>query len=72
MPYIDREARSVDRNATRCPSCGAPTRRAYARNQARRGRPRAGAERVREDVEIEVRDALYGRHSSSVERHPSG
>lgn len=72
MPHTDREAGSVDRNATRCPSCGAPTRRTAARNQARRGRPRAGSVSDGEDVEIEVRDALYGRHSSSVERRPSG
>jgi hypothetical protein len=74
MPYIYCEACGVGlySNVTSCPSCGAPARRAYARNQARRARTRAGSAHVREDVEIEVRDMLYGRPSSSVERVPGG
>jgi rRNA maturation endonuclease Nob1 len=52
-------------NVLSCPDCGAPARRV----QERHTKPsRAGSRSVREDVELEVRHALYGRRSGAVER----
>ncbi len=52
-----------------CPGCGAPAKRVCER----RGRfARASLPPVREDVELEVREALYGRRSGAVERLPVG
>ena len=52
-------------NVRSCPDCGAPAKRVYER----RGRfSRASSRMVCEDVELEVRDALYGRRSGAVER----
>jgi hypothetical protein len=70
MPYIYCEAcvACCYSNVRSCPRCGARTRRAYTRIPTRKGRRRAAPMRVYEDVETEVREALYGRRSRSVER----
>jgi hypothetical protein len=69
MPYIYCEACDAGcyTNVRSCPRCGAGVGRGHVRGQARRSRARAGV-RVRDDVEIEVREALYGRRMGSVER----
>jgi hypothetical protein len=74
MPYIycDACAAGYYSNVTSCPSCGAWARRACTRNQMRRGSLRAVRLRVGEDVELDVREALYGRRSVSVERCSDG
>ncbi len=52
-------------NVRSCPECGAPAKRSHGR---RRMFARASSQIVREDVELEVRAALYGRRSGAVER----
>jgi len=73
MPYIYCQACGAGcySNVTSCPGCGAPAKRAHAHHEMRHRRPRAESLRVCEDVEIEVRDALYGWRSGSVERAAS-
>ena len=51
-------------NVSSCPDYGAAGRRVRKR---RRGFLRGSPGLVREDVELEVRDALYPRRSGSVE-----
>ena len=67
MPYIFCEAceAGFHSNALVCPDCGAPVRRVTRR---RAKHPDRHGLAVREDVELEVRTALYGRRSGSVER----
>ncbi len=62
---VEEQAQSTERRGR------AGVIREAARGRGGRGRPLAASVRVREDVEIEVRDALYGWRSGSVER-PSG
>jgi predicted amidophosphoribosyltransferase len=52
-------------NALSCPDCGAPASRVQ---QRRASAQRARSVQVREDVEPEVRNALYGRRSGTVEQ----
>ena len=52
------------RNVRDCPDCGAPVKRVHER----RSRFSGTSHIVREHVELEVRDALYGRRSGAVER----
>jgi hypothetical protein len=56
-------------NVRTCPECGRRVRRAYVagrdRRFGRRGHTRAHA--LREDVESEVREEIYGWRSGSVE-----
>ena len=48
-----------------CPDCGAPVKRVREGG----GSPSREASRpMREDVEVEVREALYGRRSGAVEK----
>jgi len=70
--YCDACGAGCYSNVTSCPGCGARARRAYTRNQTRRGSLRAVPLRVGEDVELDVREALYGRRSGSVERCKGG
>ncbi len=74
MPYIYCEQCGAGcySNVTSCPSCGMRARRAYTRHQVRRGRSRVIPVRVGEDVELDVREALYGPRSGSVERCKGG
>lgn len=67
MPYIhcDRCGTSCYSNVLSCPKCMAPVGRAYASASAA-GEPRPPTDA--EDVEAEVRNALYGWHSGCVER----
>jgi len=48
-----------------CPNCGARAKRVHERHSRRSG---PSGRLGREDVELEVRDALYGRRSGTVER----
>jgi len=52
-------------NMRTCPECGAPLKRVRdgVDTRSRRSSPL-----VREDVEVEVREALYGRRTGAVER----
>jgi predicted amidophosphoribosyltransferase len=67
MPYIFCETcrAGFHSNALVCPDCGAPAKR-VTRRRAKHIDGRRLA--VRENVELEVRKALYGRRSGSVER----
>ena len=67
MAYVHCHAcgASFHSNVRSCPDCGATAKRVYSRN---RRFSRAPSRVVREDVELEVRDALYGRRSGAVER----
>jgi hypothetical protein len=69
MPYIYCDACGAGyySNVTSCPSYGAQVRRAHTRNRMRRSSLRAAPVRVGEDVENDVREALYGRRPGSVE-----
>ncbi len=66
MPYIqcERCGTSCYSNVLSCPKCRATVDRAYTHATAG-NEPRASA--GDEDVEREVRDALYGWHSGCVE-----
>jgi hypothetical protein len=67
MSYVFCDARGAGfhSNVRSCPDCGAPARRVTrGRIKSSDGRARS----VREDVELEVRDAQYGRRSGTVER----
>jgi len=48
-----------------CPECGAPLKRVRDGVDTR---SRGSSPLVREDVEVEVREALYGRRTGAVER----
>ena len=52
-------------NAHSCPNCGARAKRVHERRR-RRSRPNLRLEG--DDVELEVRDALYGSRCGTVER----
>lgn len=74
MAYIYCDACGVGfhSNVYSCPECGRPVRRAFEsdgrahhRRAWRRGSHSA---LVQEDVESEVREAIYGWHSGTVER----
>jgi predicted nucleic acid-binding Zn-ribbon protein len=52
-------------NVRGCPDCGATAKRVHER---RTRFSRTSSHVVREDVELEVRDALYGRRTGAVER----
>jgi len=53
------------RNFCSCPDCAAPVKRVHERRSRFSG---TSSHMVREDVELEVRDALYGRRSGAVQR----
>ncbi|HYB30980.1 MAG TPA: hypothetical protein VEF89_30590 [Solirubrobacteraceae bacterium] len=67
MPYIfcDACGAGVHGNVLSCPECGAPARRVTMRRYRSFDRHDWAP---REDVELEVREALYGRRSGAVER----
>jgi len=69
MPYVycPRCGSGCYTNVRSCPSCRMPLRPEHRRTIARRGR-RVAMAPVGENVETEVRDALYGWHSGCVER----
>ena len=55
-------------NVYTCPECGRPASRAFApNNPAKRSRSHVG--QLHEDVESEVREAIYGWRSGTVELH---
>jgi predicted amidophosphoribosyltransferase len=76
--YCDTCSVRFDSSVATCPHCGTAARRVHAPLAALRASAprraafmRASAPRraaPREDVELEVRDALYGWHSGTVER----
>jgi hypothetical protein len=57
-----------DNNVRSCPTCGARTKRVHER-RGRRSHPNLRLEG--EDIELEVRDALYGPRYGTVERLPA-
>ncbi len=69
--YCDSCGIGFHSNVHSCPECGRTARRTFKSDgHARRpawGRP-PGAAPPREDVESEVREAIYGWHSGTVER----
>lgn len=69
MPYIycERCATGSYSNVLSCPHCGARLQPARAHGVPRHTRGRLTP--LREDVEDEVRQALYGWHSGCVEPH---
>ncbi len=52
-------------NVRSCPDCGAPARRIHERRSRLSRTPRRA---MREDVELEVRSALYGSRAGAVHR----
>ena len=72
MPYIycDRCGIGLHSNVLSCPHCGAPTRLRHHHVRFGWGalRLRARVDCPRDDVENEVREAIYGWRSGSVER----
>ncbi|HTV21027.1 MAG TPA: hypothetical protein VMG12_20220 [Polyangiaceae bacterium] len=75
MAYIYCDACGIGfhSNVHSCPECGRPASRAFESNgNTHHHRPRRAhphQEPPREDVESEVREAIYGWHSGTVERH---
>jgi hypothetical protein len=67
MPYVypDTCGAGFHSNVHSCPNCGARAKRVHERHSRRSG---PSGRPGREDVELEVRDALYGRRSGTVER----
>ncbi len=70
--YCDSCGIGFHSNVHTCPECGRAASRSFkAGGHARRpawGRPSRPV-LLREDVESEVREAIYGWHSGTVERH---
>ena len=67
--YCDVCAIGLHSNVTTCPQCGARVRRAYGSDPATHHRRRRRHEQkrpTREDVESEVREAIYGWRSGTV------
>lgn len=68
--YCDSCCIGFHSNVHTCPECGRPVRRTYeadAHPHRRSRRANARALALREDVENEVREAIYGWHSGTVE-----
>ncbi|HTW41982.1 MAG TPA: hypothetical protein VMD79_06685 [Solirubrobacteraceae bacterium] len=70
MPYIYCPRCGAGRytNVRSCPTCRMPLRPEHNRRLSHRIRRVTAATRLGEEVEEEVRDALYGWHSGCVER----
>lgn len=70
MPYIhcERCGTSCYSNVLSCPRCRLPVQRVHAHAVFD---DEAGFSARDEEVETEVRDALYGWHSGCVERRPA-
>ena len=71
MAYIFCDACGIGfhSNVYTCPECGRPASRGFSHNGRARHAHRAHPELVREDVENEVREAIYGWRSGTVELH---
>lgn len=65
MPYIHCEicGTGAYSNVMSCPSCRTPVKQARVHRITRRGKTSLPPQ---EDVEVDVRDALYGWHSGTV------
>jgi hypothetical protein len=63
MPYLN--CSTFHGNVQSCPNCGARAKRVHERRSRSSG---SSSRLAGEDVELEVRDALYGRRSGTVER----
>jgi hypothetical protein len=77
MAYIYCDACGIGfhSNVHTCPECGRRASRAYdadprPHRRTRRGHARSSS--LREEVESEVRESIYGWHSGTVERRGSG
>lgn len=56
-------------NVYTCPQCGRPASRTFAPNGRAKHHTRSRSKPLREDVESEVREAIYGWRSGTVELH---
>lgn len=65
--YCDSCGIGFHSNVHSCPECGRPVTRSYDVTQGPRRHQRARTGALREDVENEVRESIYGWRSGTVE-----